>query len=236
MIDVKATINLLIALQEKDTALDALRGKAEAVPLTIEEKKGSINAIRARIEDVKKELTQFLLKRKQKEVDLASKEAEIRKHSTELNAVKTNDAYKALLVEIESGKQDKSVLESDILELMDRADKESAIVKEEEKKIKQEEGIVQAEVSKLEGELNGLRAEIDKLEAERAEFVKQIPEDVMYRYDNIRRSRNGIAIAQIEGENCSGCHIVVRPQLINEICKAQDIIVCDSCSRILFKK
>ena len=45
---------------------------------------------------------------KEKEMEVTTLEAAIGKHSGELNAVKSNDAYKALLSEIEKEKQKKN--------------------------------------------------------------------------------------------------------------------------------
>ncbi|MHB9156399.1 MAG: zinc ribbon domain-containing protein [Endomicrobiales bacterium] len=236
MIDVKENIKLLISLQEKDLVLDKLRHQAEAIPKEIEAQKGLVSEHRSSAEEKKKSLIQMQLKRKDKEGELAAKEGEIRKHSTELNSVKSNEAYRALLVEIESAKQDKSNLENEILGLMEKIEAESAFLKEEEKKQKQQEGEIQAEVSRREAELGALITEIARLEAERSEFVRQVSDAVLHHYDSIRERRQGIAVAVIEGENCSGCHFELRPQLINEVCKGQELIVCDSCSRILYRK
>jgi predicted nucleic acid-binding Zn-ribbon protein len=236
MSDIREKMKLIITLQEKDCSLDKVRQQAALIPETIKEVKDSFAAVRGESEEKKKTLTQLQLRRKEKEMELSSKESEIHKHSTELNAVKSNDAYKALLGEIENGKKAKSDLESEILELMEQIDTESSRVKDYDKSLKSQEVEIQAKVAGLEEELKKLQGDVVRLEAERNEYAKGIPDDMLHRYDFIRESRGGQAVVSIDGGSCGGCHTVLRPAVINEVCKEQEFVVCDSCSRILFKK
>jgi predicted nucleic acid-binding Zn-ribbon protein len=236
MSDIKEKLTLLIALQEKDCAIDKLRQQAAVIPETIKEIRDSFALMKTESEENKKMLTQLQLRRKEKEMELTMKEADIRKHGTELNAVKSNDAYRALLAEIENGKKAKSDLESEILELMEKIDAEAVRVKEHEKSLKQREAEIQANIAGLEDELKKKQADIQQGENERNEFSRGIPEEILRRYEYIRESKGGMAVVSIEGDSCAGCHTVLRPAVINEVFKDQEFVVCDSCSRILFKK
>ncbi|MFH1369320.1 MAG: C4-type zinc ribbon domain-containing protein [Elusimicrobiota bacterium] len=232
----KDKLNLLITLQEKDAVLDSLRLQAEAVPVKIDELNAKIEETRAAFDSLKNEITQLQVTKRQKELELEGQETEIKKHTSELNSIKKNDAYKALLSEIEESNHAKSLLENEILEIMEKIDVESKEVRERERQNRQEEAHVQVEISKLEIELNGLNGEVSKLDSERQEFAKNVPDNLQKKYDYIREGRSGLAIVYIDGENCSGCHIALRPQIINEVFKEQDFVYCDSCSRILYKK
>src|SRR5438309_523011 len=128
----KDTIKSLLSLQERDLELDRLRGELAAIPGKIARLNADIQAAKTALEDAKKEMTQLLLTKKQKELDLETQEGAIRKHSTELNAVKSNDAYRALLGEIEKAKTDKSALEDQILQVMEQIDQANKLWKEKE--------------------------------------------------------------------------------------------------------
>lgn len=232
----KEKLNLLLQLQEKDAVLDTLKNRAGEIPDRIEELKSKISESRSSYDETKKEVTQLQVLKKQKELELEVQENLIKKHSTELNAVKSNDAYKALLSEIEHCRKTKISLENDILDIMEKIEAESKEIKDKEKHLKDDESVIIAEISQLENELTKLNAEIAKIQADRLEFVKLLSDDIMHKYNYIRRSRPGKAIVAIDGEMCSGCNMSVRPAVINEIIKEQDFILCDSCSRILYKK
>ena len=236
MKDFSKTLELLIALQEKDSQIDQLKRKAEDIPLRIEEQNSFLKGKKDELETLKKSSTRLLVDRKNKEIELQTKENEINKHNTELNKIKTNEAYKALLTSIENCKENKANLENEILEIFDKIEIETAKAKEAENVFKAEEEKIKSSISSLQSELNSVKTEIDKLSTERNEFAKQLPENILQKYDFIRESREGFAVVPVVGENCGGCQISLRNKIINELCKSQDFVCCESCSRILYKK
>ncbi|SRR3989339_1001584 len=234
--ELKENLKMLIALQDKDSAVDKLKQRTQAIPLNIEEQNNLLSQFKSDFEDTKKRLTQLQLQRKEKELELESKENEIRKHGGELNAIKTNEAYRALLSEIDRCKAEKTALEDTILNIMEETEREAASIKDKENMFKQKEAEVKTLISSLEGEQAKLNADIAAAENERNEFATHIPADLLKHYEYIRAARSGFAIVPVEGENCSGCHFTLRPQEINDVFKGQQLVFCDSCSRILYKK
>lgn len=226
----------LVVLQQKDIHIDQLRKHSHEIPDAVTEKNNELAQSRAEIEDAKKLLTQYQLSRKEKEIELGIKENDIRKHSSELNAVKTNEAYRALMSEIDKAKQAKTIFEDEILQLMEQIDQQSAKIKASENEFKQKEASIRAEISAIESELKKFDEDAARYQIERDEFVKQIDPAILQQYEYIRSARGGLAIVPIEDGNCGGCHLTLRPQTINEVSKVQGIVFCDNCARILFKK
>jgi predicted nucleic acid-binding Zn-ribbon protein len=54
------------------------------------------------------------------------------------------------------------------------------------------------------------------------------------RYERSRKLRKGIAVAEVIGGRCSMCNILLRLQFFQDLKKADDIMVCESCQRILY--
>ncbi len=232
----KEEFKQLIALQDKDNAIDATRAKINAIPALIEEQEANLAAIKQAFEQSKKNLTQLTLKKKEKEMEVTTVEGAMAKHSGELNAVKSNDAYKALLSEIEKEKQKKFSVEDEILAIMEEMEKESVTLKTNENEAKVKEGEVANVIASLrEQQKQGLE-KITAMDAERAELAKHINANILSKYDYIRSNRGGSALVEIVGGNCGGCHFELRQATINEASKGGEFVFCDSCSRILYKK
>src|SRR4051812_19688815 len=98
-------IKQLLTIQERDLELDKLQAEITAIPREIAAIQRQIEAEKAALEDSKKELTHVLTERKEKEAQLASKEESVRKHMAELNSIKSNDAYRSMMGEIEKSKR-----------------------------------------------------------------------------------------------------------------------------------
>src|SRR3954469_24909874 len=128
---VKEHLELMVALQEHDTALDHLKSEDAELARQIAHQNELLAAEKNRLAVAHERGTQIALAKKAKEMEVAEKEAAIKKHQDELNKVKANDAFKALMHEIDRAKEDKDRLEDGILQLMEEAEAVLKAQKEE---------------------------------------------------------------------------------------------------------
>lgn len=236
MENLKQNLELLYELQDYDIKIEKIKENVENSPVLIEEKEKDLQEKKATAEAEKKHFVELNSIKKEKEALLDSKEKLIDKHSLELNSIKSNDTYKAMLLEIEKAKADKSVIEDEILELMEKIDIESAVIKQAEADFKVFEQKTNAEIEEIKNSSKKSEDEIAKLEKEREEHKQKVDKNILEQYERIREGRNGQGICFIDGESCGGCGMVLRPQLINQAYKYTELVYCDNCSRILMKK
>ena len=230
----KESINLLLSLQERDLELDRLNAELASVPGKISEIKTGITSAKAALEEAKKEVTTLQLAKKQKEIDLETQETSIRKHSTELNAVKTNEAYRALLGEIEKAKETQSALEDQILQVMEQIDLGNKSWKEKESSFKANESGLLKQISDWEAKQKELEQTLATKQTERKSSVESLPKNLSAQYEKLRKGKRGAAVVPIRNEQCSGCHMKVSQNLINEVRRGQKMMTCESCSRIVY--
>lgn len=83
------------------------------------------------------------------------------------------------------------------------------------------------------GELTVTR---DRVLVGRSELLPKIPADVLRRYEMIRSKRQGIGVASIENGTCSGCFVVLAPQQVISVQRAEEFSQCPRCQRILFSR
>lgn len=223
----------LCQLQELDRQADALKRDMDLVPVDIAAIRAEIEAEKARLGGIQDKAKKLQLQRKEKEIEMAQKEEAIRKHGTELNLVKTNDAFKALLKEIDDKKAAVSQLETEILTLMEAAD---GVVKEE-KALKGELAVFDAERSGRIKVLEARKADLEKRHAEclarREGLAQSVPAELRSLYEATRARRAGIGIAAIKGDGCMECNMKLTPQSIIDARKGK-IAVCGNCQRILY--
>jgi predicted nucleic acid-binding Zn-ribbon protein len=68
----------------------------------------------------------------------------------------------------------------------------------------------------------------------RSELTRQIPPDILKRYDMIRSKRQGIGVAAIKDGTCSGCFVVLAPQDVIAAHRAEAFAQCPRCQRFLY--
>ena len=236
MENLKEVLLQLSELQEKDTKIVEQQNKVNKFPADIENKKSELLKIKEDFENKKSAYVKLNTLKKEKESLLNEKEAAIAKHTASLNSIKSNDLYKACLLEIEKAKADKSVVEDEILQLMEDIDKEIVNLKKYETETKQQEENINKELKEMDSSVNKIKEDVSVLQKDRDEFAKVIPANILSQYERIRENRNGQGLALIEGDSCGGCNMVLRPQLIVQATKCKELVYCDNCSRILFNK
>jgi len=233
---VNEQLKRLIQLQEVDVLLDRIRVEMDEIPKEIERMKREFEEMLSSLDELKKEMTELQLSRKNKELELKAREEELRKHQSELFTVKTNEAYTALLKEIEEAKKSKSAIEDTILSVMEQEDAflaEEKIRKEDMAKKKEEDTRKQKE---LEERLERLNQNLEEVQSEQKEKVAGIESKILNRYQKIREKKDGVAVVPIVDGFCGGCNIALPPQLINDVLRGEELVACGSCLRILYLK
>ncbi len=76
--------------------------------------------------------------------------------------------------------------------------------------------------------------ELAKLQSARESNTKQIPAPILSRYEFIRQRLKHPVIVSVNAGICSGCNISIPPQVYNELQRAQQIISCPNCQRLVF--
>jgi len=231
---VQEQIDILIKLQKIDAEIYKLREEKTEKPKEKQAKQEEFARKNKTLGDREDELKSLQLKRKEHEIDLETKEKEIKKYQSQLFQVKTNKEYTALQTEIEGRQADNAVLEEDILALMERIDNGKAEIAAEKEKLAIEEKGLKEEIGKIEQEGRQIDEELSSLAQERSRLCPDIEKGLLAQYERIIKAKAGLALVPIEGEACGGCHHVLPPQVINETQIKDRVITCDFCARLLY--
>ena len=76
---------------------------------------------------------------------------------------------------------------------------------------------------------------ISKLEPRRDRLLKKLPQKIKHFYERCQLSGISTPVCAIRDKSCSGCHMVLLPQLVNELMANPNYYKnCPYCSRILY--
>jgi hypothetical protein len=166
---------------------------------------------------------------------LADKTELLKKYDAQLFAVKTNKEYKAILAEMDVVKAEMSSTEDRILELMTDIDLVREQLKSAEKTLRDEEVTVQGTKRQLETELAEVTQKLGEREQQKRALIPTVDEELYELYEKIRKAKkNGPGIVPVKNDSCGGCYMQVPPQVVNEVIGGDRLIMCQSCSRVLY--
>jgi uncharacterized protein len=226
-------IENLLRLQEADKEIRRLQDEIAELPKRVAAIEQKLAGTKSQLEKAQANIKADEAARRKHETAITDFRGKISKYRDQSLDVKTNDQYKALLHEIQFAEKEIAATEDKILELMVNADTRAAEVKAAQAELK-------AETAEIEQEKEQARlrtAEDEKLLAEwrakRDQFRSGIGDDLLRHYERVSRFR-GTGISEVRDHKCMACQVMLRPQTYNEIRSGLQVVVCDSCQRILY--
>ncbi|MBI4335401.1 MAG: hypothetical protein HY589_01960 [Candidatus Omnitrophica bacterium] len=227
-------IKLLIGLQKLDGRIYKIRRELESHPILIRNLEEAFKEKESSLKKIEDELRASMIRRKEREMDLQVKEEGIKKLQAQLYQIKTNKEYQAMEKEIASQRADVSVIEEDIIKILDAIDERMKGAAAQKDILSKERGLLEEEKKKVEAKAKELGSELQTLTAERSESARKVDREYLAKYERILNSKNGLAMVSVENEACGGCNINLPPQVINEIRMKEELVFCGSCARILY--
>lgn len=225
-------LNKLVALQRLDSRLALIEDEFAAIPAKREGVLAALSNCDERLADAKERLKTSELEQRRVEQKLQEEEALLVRLLGQQNQVKSNDAYTALLQEMEQAKQSISVFETGILEGMEVAESAKEILATEESAVASERKRLDVNDKTLEGRGEQLSGEISNQRDAREQLCEGLETGLLNLYQKVLMRRQP-ALVLVTGETCDGCRVGIPAQDYIEILKAEKIVTCHSCKRIL---
>ena len=224
----------LIHLQELDLAIDRLRRRINEIPAAQQALDARLAGHTATLDAVKARVSANQAARRDIDKQLAEMNARLSKFKNQLMEVKTNKEYQAMQKEMGHAQEEIGLHETHMLERMEEGDGLATELKAAEAELKAEQSAVGAERTKLDAERGTDQQELDRLLAERKDVVAKVSPEAMKIFERVAHGRKGIAVAEAKDGLCVVCHVRLRPQVFNEVRHNDQLIQCDSCTRILY--
>lgn len=223
-----------VELQKFDGEIYHLKRKLKENPLTIHELQQEFEKEKSKLHALEAQLKAVLLDRKQKELELRSKEDEIIKTNAQLSQIKTNKEYAAKIAEIENIKADKSIFEEKILVSYDEGDAVNAEIEKEKKIVAEHERKFLSKRKEIEEDTQVSEGQLAALNTQRKQMLTGLEGSFLRQYERTLEHKDGLAIVALDGVTCGGCYMNVTQQKINLIKMHEEIVTCDMCTRILY--
>jgi len=225
----------LLDLQEVDSQIDRLLHDRQSLP-ELEEYRTAhdyADALNKELEAARAELraTSLELDKTEGELEITAQRLDSEQNRLYAGGMSARDA-EYLRREVEMLTRKRSEAEDSVLELMERREQQEAAVSDlegrsraaSEAKTKIEDVIREA--------WKGIDSRLATKEARKTEIVPIIDEELLDLYEQLRGSKEGVAVGALTDNMCGGCHLKLTAAEILEA-KRSDPPRCIHCRRIL---
>ena len=180
-----------------------------------------------------------LLGRKQEKIRMLKeslREAEElrEKHEKDMDIIKTQREYELLDKAIKEATEKEQQYRKDILKEEKEVEELNQFIEREEQLIKQQEDDLKMEEERIRNESEEKQIVLKQLENEEHDIIPGLDEEIIFKFERIIKSKSGLGIVPVKGSVCTGCHMILPAQYVNDVRQGEKILFCPYCSRILF--
>ena len=231
----KAELQQLIALQNLDTTIRKLEKDQQATPerraeieREFDQRAFEIRALETRRDEAKHTRARL-------ENEVTEQKGRAERAERNLMSSKKQDEYTAAIREADAARKQISALETQILEQLEQLEQSEAALNERADEIASLNSDREARLKAFDDETGCVGERLAVARKEREELFANLPKQMSGLYARIKaRIRDGVAVAEARNRSCSACFMSLRPQVMSEIRRGEEIITCDNCGRILF--
>ena len=228
-------LGTLIELQKTDTRIRQLRENIENADERRANLEEEFEKHASSIREIQQKRDDAQSSRAEHEAQIAEAKTGLERANRNLKAAQDQQMYEAAMREIDTLNKQISKHETEILENMETAEEAEKVLEERADEVANLESDWESRQSEFDSKLKEDRAEYETLTKERDAVFSQLSQEFASVYNRlITRSRDGIAVAEVVDNACSACFMSLRKQMVVDLRTTNEVITCESCSRILY--
>lgn len=175
------------------------------------------------------------------DLDLKGRNAHVSRLRDNLNTVRTNKEYAAVLSQLNTEKADATRLEARAFELLSQVEAKRNALVELEGNVREETQRLSNLQTQLDQAKESFRDRLTALEEERKQAGGQLDRKALNLFNRISERYDGEVMARVVQVHprrqefiCDGCNMSLAAERANALMTRDDVITCDNCGRILF--
>ena len=227
-------LEMLLKLQVIDYDLGELERSKEYLPDMMENLKKEMAEAKLKFDVCEQDLEEATLKQKSLELEIKTKEEELQKYQQQMMSIKTNKEYDALVAEIDNIKAVVSNAETELIEKIDLIASLTENIDEYKTKLEQITDNNAKQLAVLQHKIDSIGDKVSTKVSERDLVTGNVPRPILSIYNRVRKGKGGSVVVAVKKRACGACYKALTPKKVQEIRKADKILTCDNCGRMLF--
>lgn len=231
----KEELEKLVELQLTDSnirrlkkAIETAEERRAVIEQEFELHASSIREIQAQHEKAKSERAEI-------EKQIADSKTYLERAERNLKHSQNQKEYETAMRETDALTKQIAAFETEVVDKMAAIEAIEKELEERAEEINSLESKREAALAAFDAEVDKDRSELGEVEKGRGGVFGTLPKNLATVYDRLaQRSRDGIAVAAVVNGSCSACYMSLRPQVQMEVRRGDQIIECESCTRILY--
>ena len=221
-------------LHELHIRLQDINKQLEHGPRQVKARQQILAKKQAEIDALKAELKQTRILADQKNLQLKTNETKIDQLRGKLNQAQSNREFDVIRSQIDADTMANSVLEDEILEVLEKVDQQQHKIKQAEDEIAQTAADLRRVAQEVESGAPKLREQAIELQSALSDAEKILPQTAITTYRRLVQAHGAGALATVENNACTACFELLSANYLVEL-NTGKFLFCRSCGRLLYR-
>ncbi len=230
-----AELDKLIELQLTDTNLRRLKRSLESAEIRRAEIEQEFEQHAFSIREIQTRRDTLHAKRTDLEKQIVENKTYLERADRNLKHAQNQKEYETAMRETDALQKQIAAFETQVVEIMEEVESVEKELEERADEISSLDSKRDAALAEFESAIAKDKTAFNSSTKHRQTAFATLPARLASVYDRLaQRSRDGIAVAEVVNGACSACYMHLRPQVQLNVKKGDEIITCESCTRILY--
>ncbi len=228
------TLKQLYCLQEVDLDLDGVNGHIAEVERELEGRL-SLDKIEESLEEAKTRLQEIQSSHRQLQLETESQRERSSHLDTQLYGgdVENPRDLEALQMEANNVRHTLEQMDVRLLELSLQAEDARTQISAQEQQLTDTQSAWEVRQAQLWQQLEELTDRQEALSKHRTSLASGVEPVELNRYEGLRRSKGGQAVAKVMRGLCQACRMSLPSQHLQRVRNGRQVVLCNNCGRIL---
>ena len=225
----------ILLMQEVDSRIDRTTREMDEIPREKLIHERELESQKADYEKEKRNLEEIRESSRKCNENKEAAENTLGEFKNKLLEMKTNEAYRTMLGQIEFAEKKISDLDIQIIEKMYEEEQGEKDLEEAKKIWERNTKRAGKRQEILDGQFEVLKENMEELMAERKDIASGIGKRLLDKYEQLRTAGKGLVVVGLQKGTCGGCLTNIPPQTAVEINQGETFI-CPICGRFVVWK
>ncbi|MCA9334388.1 MAG: hypothetical protein KDE53_38670 [Caldilineaceae bacterium] len=198
-----------------------------------------LKRVQSQVEQLKAEQDKWRFEQQRNETELETLATKIEESNDMLmgGSIHNPKELESLQANIESLQRQRSTAETNSVEALYKSEELATQLSNAESKLAEMQESWSTNQTQLTEEDTKLKRAYLVLKKQREQVAERISEPLLQRYEQMRQRKGGVAVATVENDTCSACHVQLPTGVLSTVIdqgKTDKQILCPTCGRLLF--
>ena len=224
----------LIDLSKLDQEIDSFEPKIEEIKKDLNLIVDDRDSILKEIENLNEDITQLKNKKGKNEAHLAELSAKLEDIGKKSSQVKNEKEAKALNLEEDLTKENLSFANDESQRFDNTIENQESKIEELQTKANELDESIKAREINVNRDVEEIEAKREAVSNEKSKLISEMDQKIITFYEKIRRWAGNSTVVEVKKQACYGCFMKLSDRVFSEVIKAEDIITCPHCGRIIY--